>query len=141
METLSKAPNNVYKGFSQQKSKKPKKRQGTSLPRVLEQNKYGVTFGCGTLPSDNMNMVMHHEFEHAYVYKQKQGLAIEQEMHLIADYAAKNAKHNIYLTKAQQLRNEVTRASLEKNRNLDIEDKFLTENSVPKKMPLNSLLK
>lgn len=142
IDTLSKAPTNAYKGFSQQRNnKKPKKRQGTSLPRHLEEHKYAVSFGCGTLPSDNMNMIMHHDFEHAYVHKQVQRMAIEQEMQKIAEYQAKHSKHNIYLTKAQQLRNEATRASLDHNRNLQIEDAYLTENSVPKVAPLNSLLK
>lgn len=99
-ETLSTAPSNAYKGFSQQRNKKPRKRQGTSLPRYLEEHKHNVSFGCGTLPSDNMDMIMHHEFEHAYVYKQQQRQAIEQEMQKIADYQSKNAKYNIYLTKA-----------------------------------------
>lgn len=94
----------------------------TSLPRYLEDNKYSVSFGCGTLPSDNMNMIMHHEFEHAYLYKQQQRMAIEQEMQKIADFHFKNAKHNVYLTKAQQLRNEATRLSLEKFQNLQMED-------------------
>jgi len=62
-------------------------------------------------------------------------------MQRIAEFHSKNAKHNIYLTKAQQLRNEMTRISLEQNRNLELEDKYLTENSVPKKGPLNTLLK
>lgn len=69
-----------------------------------------------------MNMIMHHEFEHAYLYKQQQRMAIEQEMQKIADFHFKNAKHNVYLTKAQQLRNEATRLSLEKFQNLQMED-------------------
>lgn len=77
IETLSKT-GNAYKGFNKQKNnKKAKKRQYTSLPRFIEDNKYAVQFGCGTLPSDNMNMIMHHEFEHAYVHKQTQRMAIE----------------------------------------------------------------
>lgn len=59
-----------------------------------------------------MNMVMQHEFEHAYVYKQQQRIAIEREMEKIANYQAKNAKHNVYLTKAQQLRNQITQKAL-----------------------------
>jgi len=43
----------------------------TSLPRHIRENIDKVAFGCGTLPSDNMNMVMTHEFEHAFVNKLK----------------------------------------------------------------------
>lgn len=82
------------------KNKKPKKREVTSLPKYIQENRYDVQFGCGTLPSDNMNMVMQHEFEHAYVFKQQQRVAIERELERIANFHAKNAKHNVYLTKA-----------------------------------------
>jgi len=35
-DTLSRGPINNYKGFSQQRKKKPGKRLGTSLPKALE---------------------------------------------------------------------------------------------------------
>ena len=50
-----------------------------------------------------MNMVMQHDFEHQYVYKQRQRQLIEMEMEKIANHHLKNAKHNVYLTKAQAL--------------------------------------
>lgn len=49
-----------YKGF--QKQKQLKKRDTNSLPRHILDNKQTLQFGQGTLPSDNMNMVMTHEF-------------------------------------------------------------------------------
>lgn len=99
-DQISRAPTNSYKAFSQQKNKKPKKRIVTSLPKHIHENPWDVEFGCGTLPSDNMNMIMTHEFEHAFVYKQQQKLAIEREMEKMANYQAKNAKYNVYITKA-----------------------------------------
>lgn len=68
IDELSHAPSNAYGGFSKNK-KKPQKKKQTSLPRHIFDNKHMYQFGCGTLPSDNMNMVMEHEFEHAFVYK------------------------------------------------------------------------
>ena len=47
-----------------------------------------------------MNMVMQHEFEHAFVFKQQQRREIEIEMERIAQDQARNAKHNVYLTRA-----------------------------------------
>jgi len=70
METLSMAQSNAYTGLNDKK-KKPRKKVYTSLPRHLKEEPHKVSFGCGTLPSDNMNMVMTHEFEHAYVHKLK----------------------------------------------------------------------
>lgn len=52
-----------------------------------------------------MNMIMQHDFEAAYVFKQRQRQMIEEEMEKIANHHLKNAKHNVYLTKAQALRN------------------------------------
>lgn len=72
LETLSVAPSNAYGGYNQQKQKKPKRKVITSLPKYIRDNINVVSFGCGTLPSDNMNMVMTHEFEHAFVNKLKQ---------------------------------------------------------------------
>jgi GTP-binding protein EngB required for normal cell division len=88
-----------------------------------------------------MNMVMQHEFEHAYVFKQQQRIAIEREMEMIANFQAKHAKHNVYLTKAQKLRNEVTKQHLDSTKMYDAEDKYLTEAGKPKRLPTNQLLK
>ena len=66
------------------------------LPQHIQDNLLNVQFGCGTLPSDNMNMVMTHQFEHAYVDKIRAKRAIELEMEKIANYQIKNAKYNIY---------------------------------------------
>ncbi len=43
-----------------------------------------------------MNMVMAHQFEHAYVDKVRAKRAIELEMEKIANYQIKNSKYNIY---------------------------------------------
>ena len=49
----------MYKGFKSNKMKGNYK-----LPKSLNQNR---SFGIGTLPSDNMNKIMTHEFEKEYV--------------------------------------------------------------------------
>jgi hypothetical protein len=53
-------------------------------------------------------MVMTHEFEHAFVKKMKERQTIEAELNKIAVMQEKNAKHNVYLTRGQQLRNKAT---------------------------------
>ncbi len=70
-----------------------------SLPKHVRQNLDQIQFGCGTLPSDNMNMVMTHEFEHAFVRKMRERQTIENELDRIAEYQQKNARHNVYLTR------------------------------------------
>jgi len=71
-------------------------------------------------------MVMTHEFEHAYVNKIKQKRAIEHEMEKLANYQMKNAKYNIYVTKAQAMRDQVTKDQLEHHALQDLEDEYLT---------------
>ena len=56
-----------------------------ALPDNVRSNLDVIQFGCGTLPSDNMNMVMTHEFEHAFVKKMKERQTIEGELNKIAD--------------------------------------------------------
>ena len=62
-----------------------------------------------------MNMVMTHEFEHAFVRKMKEKQTIEAELEKIAETQQKNAKHNVYLTRGQQLRNRATQEQILKN--------------------------
>ena len=86
MEILSQAPSNAYQSFTKAKKKKNAnpKRRIASLPRHIRDNLGDIQFGVGTLPSDNMNMVMTHEFEHAFLSKMKQKQTIENEMERIA---------------------------------------------------------
>jgi hypothetical protein len=119
LETLSLASG--YRGHLQ---KKPKKGVVTSLPKHIQENMHAFQFGIGTLPSDNMNMVMTHEFEHAFVSKLRQKQAIEFELERIASLQQKNAKHNIYITKAQALRDQVARHSIERLKSIEQEEQF-----------------
>ena len=56
-----------------------------------------------------MNMVMTHEFEHDFVRKMRERQTIEYELDRLASHYHKNAKHNIYKTKAQLLRDEAAK--------------------------------
>lgn len=47
-----------------------------------------------------MNMVMNNEFGHDFIQKMMERKAIEQELEKIALMQHKNAKYNIYKTKA-----------------------------------------
>lgn len=51
-----------------------------------------------------MNMVMTHEFANDFIRKMKEKKIIETELDRIASLQQKNAKHNIYVTKTQALR-------------------------------------
>ena len=120
-DTLSRATSNVYKGFNKAKKGVAKKqRDTTALPQYIRENINKVQFGITTLPSDNMNMVMTNEFQHDFVRKVVERQAVEKELQRIANIHQKNAKHNIYMTKGQALRNEATRVSLEKMQNEEI---------------------
>jgi hypothetical protein len=49
----------MYKGFKSNKLK-----NSVKLPKAVNLDR---SFGIGTLPSDNMNKIMTHEFEKEYV--------------------------------------------------------------------------
>lgn len=83
------------------KSKVSKFRKNTqSLPKHIIQNKQNVQFGINTLPSDNMNMVMQNDFGHDFIRKMQERKAIEKELEHMATMQQRNAKYNIYVTKA-----------------------------------------
>lgn len=71
------------------------------LPAHILANKLAVQFGQGTLPSDNMNMVMTHEFQNDFNQKMNDKRMINMELEKIAKMTSKNYKHNIPLTKGQ----------------------------------------
>lgn len=73
-------------------------------------------------------MVMTHEFEHAFVKKMKERQTIEAELNKIAVMQEKNAKHNVYLTRGQQLRNKATLEQMERNNQHDALNSFLETN-------------
>lgn len=110
-----------------------KQRDTSKLPKNIMEQLDVVKFGCGTLPSDNMNMVMTHEFANDFVRKMKERKIIETELDRIASLQAKNAKHNIYVTKTQALRDQQTLGRLEAQRRETIENAYLQTNHVPKK--------
>lgn len=87
-----------------------------------------------------MNMVMTHEFEHAFVKKMRERQTIENELDRIADYQQKNARHNVYLTRGQILRNQKTLGEYYENNKNELEDSWHTENKVPKKIGFKALL-
>jgi len=62
------------------------KRNTNSLPKYIRENINTIQFGVGTLPSDNMKMVMNNEFNHDFVRKLKERQTIEAELERIASY-------------------------------------------------------
>jgi hypothetical protein len=48
------------------------------------ENRLAVQFGQGTLPSDNMNMVMTHEFQNHFNQKMNDKMLINKELEKIA---------------------------------------------------------
>lgn len=95
------APTAQYQGFNKTRIQQKKRKQIKSLPKFVRENLNQIQFGCGTLPSDNMNMVMTHEFEHAFVKKMRDRQNIERELDRLAHLHEKNAKYNVYLTKGE----------------------------------------
>ena len=100
MDRLSKAPGDAYKGLKKAKKLAKKQRDTTSLPKHIMDNVERIQFGISTLPSDNMKMVMNNEFNHDFIRRLKEKQIIENELERVASLQQKNAKHNIYLTKA-----------------------------------------
>ena len=89
-----------YHGLKKAKKVSKHKRQTNSLPRYIQNNINTIQFGVGTLPSDNMNMVMYNEFGQDFVRKMKEKSTIERELNRIASLQHRNMKHNVYMTKA-----------------------------------------
>mmetsp|Transcript_39689 Transcript_39689/g.60814 ORF Transcript_39689/g.60814 Transcript_39689/m.60814 type:complete len:124 (-) Transcript_39689:342-713(-) len=87
-----------------------------------------------------MNMVMTHEFGQDFVRKLHERKTIEHELDRLATLHQKNMKHNIYLTKAQRLRNEVSKNNLDRMYLEDMEHAYLEKNRIPKLLS-SSLLK
>lgn len=72
MDSISQASSNKYHGFKKAKQLSKKVRETNSLPKYIRDNINTVEFGVGTLPSDDMNMVMYNEFNHDYVRKMQE---------------------------------------------------------------------
>ena len=72
IDRLSKAPADAYKGLKKAKKLARKQRDTTSLPKHIMENIQQVQFGVGTLPSDNMKMVMNNEFNHDFIRRLKE---------------------------------------------------------------------
>ena len=66
---LSVAPSQAYQGFNKAKKVAKKQRDMSKLPKNIMEQIDSVKFGCGTLPSDNMNMVMTHDFANDFIRK------------------------------------------------------------------------
>ncbi len=87
-----------------------------------------------------MNMVMTNQFGHNFERKLYERRTIEHALEKEASMQQKNLKHNIYLTKAQRLRNEVSKNNLDRMFLEDIENAYLEKHRIPKMMS-SSLLK
>ena len=107
VETMSQTTSN-YGNYSRLKNKKKQKDLISSLPTHIGSNLDAFQFGICTMPSDNMGMVMTNEFGNDFARKMVERAAIEKELGRIAGLQAKNAKHNIYMTKTQALRDADT---------------------------------
>ncbi|CDW86344.1 ef hand family protein [Stylonychia lemnae] len=106
LERLSNA-SQYYQGFKSQKLKNALK-----LPKHVSQNQ---SFGIGTLPSDNMNKIMTHEFEKEYVSTVQQRLDLEKEKYQIIK-AQKRGQH----TKASKIRLEFQQNKKLNNSTIDV---------------------
>lgn len=124
------APSQIYKGL--QKTKKRKQRDTASLPRHILDHKFAVQFGQGTLPSDNMNMVMTHEFQQNFNQKMNDKKMINAELEKIAKMTQKNQKFNIPLTTAQAIRMNYTKNQLQRHEDEHAENLYYQEHHVPK---------
>jgi hypothetical protein len=131
-EILSQAPTQTYQGLNKAKKLARKQRDTYSLPKHIRLNKYGVQFGIGTLPSDDMNMVMRNEFGQEFERRIRERKDIEIELEKLAAFYQKNLKHNVYKTKAQAMRDLVTKNNLEKIQQNEQEHEFLLKNHIPK---------
>jgi hypothetical protein len=69
MDGISQASSNKYLGYKKAKQLSKNVRVTNTLPKYITDNINTVEFGVGTLPSDDMNMVMYNEFNHDFVRK------------------------------------------------------------------------
>jgi len=72
VDRLSKAPGDAYRGLKKAKKLARKQRDTTSLPKHIRENVGLIQFGVGTLPSDNMKMVMNNDFQHDFIKRLKE---------------------------------------------------------------------
>ena len=85
IDRLSKAPGEVYKGLKKAKKLAKKQRDTTSLPKHIRENVQHIQFGVGTLPSDNMKMIMNNDFQHDFIRRLKEKQIIEAELEKMAN--------------------------------------------------------
>lgn len=78
-----------------------------------------------------MNMVMNNDFGADFVRKMHERKTIEKELEKIANMQQRNAKYNIYVTKAQALRNEVTAQTIHQREVEKAEAQWLEDNHIP----------
>lgn len=131
IETMSQTAAS-YGSFSKLKNKKKKKDLVSNLPSYVSSNLEGYEFGIGTLPSDNMGMVMTNEFGNDFIRKMMERQAIEKELSRMANLQAKNSKHNIYVTKTQALRDAVTLGTMRKKEADEASNAYYEQNHIPK---------
>jgi len=79
-----------------------------------------------------MTMVMNNEFGLDFLRKLHEKKSIENELTRLAVHHNRNMKHNVYLTKAQAMRNQVTKDYLDKMYSNDQENSFFERNHIPK---------
>lgn len=76
-------------------------------------------------------MVMNNEFGHDFVRKMMQRKTIEQELEKIAHMQMKNAKYNIYKTKAQAMRDEKTLNTIQDRQHEAEVNAYFEANHIP----------
>jgi hypothetical protein len=131
-ELMSQVGANSYHGLKKARKLAKKKRDTHSLPKFIRDNKFGVQFGIGTLPSDDMNMIMTNEFGLEFERRINERKEIESELVKLAAYCQKNQKFNIYKTKAQAMRDEVTKHILERQQQMNQEDQYFQSIAQPR---------
>ena len=89
-------------------------RDTNKLPLHILANKLAVQFGQGSLPSDNINMIMTHEFQNNFNQKMQDKAMINLELEKIAKMTSKYHKHNIPMTKAMSIRMNHTKQEMQR---------------------------
>ena len=75
---------------------------------------------------------MTNEFGNDFIRKMMERQAIEKELTRMATLQAKHSKHNIYVTKAQALRDAVTLGAMRRKEADEASNAYYEKNHVPK---------
>ena len=122
----------TYQGLKKAKRLARQQRNTNSLPKYIRDNVNTVQFGISTLPSDNMTMVMNNGYGHDFLRKLKERKSVEHDFVKMTSSYLKNMKYNVYMTKAQAMRDQVTRDFLDKTHQEDMQNAILERFHIPK---------